>query len=122
MNKIKCLKFISIGLAVCLAVFLVLNAHNILFIVMMASIGEKTITQTIPSPDGTYEAYVVSCDEGALGGDTSVYVKKEKNKGLFQRKRKELYFGEWGQTYKIQWTDDDTLSVDGKIYEMEDIW
>ena len=118
----RCVKLISAGLAICLAFILIFNLHSILFVIMIGSIGEKTITQTLSSPDGTYEAYVISCDEGALGGDTSVYVKKKENRGLFERKEKELYFGEWAQTYQLEWKDDDTLLVDGKLYEMEEIW
>lgn len=119
----KHIKFISIGLAIFLPVFLILNINNIMFIIMMGSIGEKTVTQTVPSPDGTYEAYVISCDEGALGGDTSVWVKKTRNIRIFQHKEKQLQSGEWGETYDLVWTDNDTLVVNGiKEYEMQYIW
>lgn len=117
-------KFVSIGIAICLAVFLVLNIQSIMFVIMMGSIAERTVTQTVPSPDGTYEAYVISRDEGALGGDTSVWAKKIKDAGIFQHKEKQLLSGgEWGEEYDLVWVDNDTLIVNGiQKYEMEYLW
>lgn len=95
---------------------------GLMFGIMLSASAERIITQTVLSSDGTYEAYVLSVDAGAVGGDTFVYVKKLKDIGIFQHKEKMLQSGEWGQIYEIVWQDDNTLLLDGKVYEMEDVW
>lgn len=111
-------KFVKIVLGTFLAVFLICN------LLLFAAISvEKTVTQAVTSPDGAYEAYVLSSDEGALGGSTSVRVKRLKKTGIFQRKDKRLQLGEWGETYDLMWIDDNTLSVNSvQTYDMESIW
>ena len=110
----------AICLAVCAIiaffVFLVMNMGNILFLVMMGNIGTKTVVQTLPSPDGTYEARVIDVDEGALGGSTIVEV--ERNGWLARPKR--IYLGEWGEyeTMEIYWKNDDCLVINGKEYSV----
>lgn len=63
---------------------------GILLGIMLTASAEKTVMQTVPSPDGAYEAYVLWQDAGAIGGDSFVYVKKLKDIGIFQHENKQL--------------------------------
>ncbi len=116
MNSMKWARYFSILVVICFALFFVLNIMPmILFFGFMANFGESTVTETVPSPDGTYEAYVISHDVGATGGGTSVRVKKAKKWGLFQNNKEEmLQRGKWGEEYDLVWIDDDTLEVNGE--------
>lgn len=121
----KWARYFSIVIIICFALFFVINIMPaILFFVMVDNMVQSTVVETVPSPEGTYEAYVMSHDEGATGGGTSVRVKKIKKWGIFQNNKEErLQMGEWGEEYDLVWIDDDTLEVNGeKIYEMGDIW
>ncbi len=129
MNSMKWARYFSIFIVICFTLFAALYAAleflpEIIFLGMMANFGESTVTETVPSPEGTYEAYVISHDEGALGGSTSVRVKEAKKWGLFQKNKEEmLQRGKWGEEYDLVWIDDDTLEVNGETtYEMGDIW
>ncbi len=125
----KWARYFSIFVVMCFALLFVLNIMPmILFFEFMTNFGESTVTETVPSPEGTYEAYVISHDEGATGGSTSVRVKKAKKWGLFQKNKEEmLQRGKWGEEYDLVWIDDDTLEVNGEgrmkwTYEMGEIW
>lgn len=111
-------KGILIAIAACgLAIFLVLNAGNICFLIMMANMGSKTVVQTLPSPEGGYEARVIDVDQGALGGDTVVEVQKVGS----LTKAKQIYIGEWGEfkTMEIYWKSEHILVINGKEYEVD---
>lgn len=87
------------------------------FVLLLGSIGQKTVVQTLPSPDGTYEARVIDVDQGALGGNTVVEV--ERNGFLTRPKR--IYIGDWSEwkTMQIQWKDEHTLMINGKAYRVD---
>ena len=86
------------------------------FVVMIGNIGQKTVVQVLPSPDGTYEARVIDVDQGALGGDTVVEVER---KGFLTRPKR-IYIGEWGEweTMEIYWKDETTLVINGVWYDV----
>ena len=79
---------------------------------------------TAKSPDNTYIAWVVSSDQGALGGSTEVYVRNTKKdipfvSGMLKTESKNLWSGRWGTEVTLCWEDDDTLMIDGKSYDVE---
>ena len=93
------------------------------FVFIFSSLGETTVTQTAPSPDGTKEAWVVRSDQGALGGDTSVYARRvdcdlELFFGTFKVRDRLLRYGGWGEEYELEWIDDSVLSVGGELYDV----
>ena len=93
------------------------------FVFVFSSFGETTVTQTAPSPDETKEAWVVRSDQGALGGDTSVYARRvdrdlELFCGTFKARGRLLYSGGWGEEYELEWIDDSVLSVGGELYDV----
>jgi len=62
---------------VIIPVYLLLLPGFILF----SDFGKTTVVQTLDSPDGRYQAVLVDVDQGALGGNTDVYV-EDKSKSL----------------------------------------
>ena len=114
----KAILITGISLAACaLAAFVVLNAGNIMFLIMMGNMGSKTVVQTLPSPEGGYEARVINVDQGALGGDTVVEVQKND----WKARTEQIYIGEWGEfeTMEIYWKDEHSLVINGKEYQVD---
>lgn len=110
---------LALVLSVLLAVFLVLSIPLDLFGDAMRSV---TVMREVPSPDDTYTARVIDADYGATGGDTLVRVYDNTRTvnillGSFTPDNELGYRGEWGRwdELDIQWLDDHTLSLDGKI-------
>ena len=86
--------------------------------------NEPAATDTAKSPDNTYIAWVVSSDQGALGGSTQVYVRNTQKdipfvSGMLKTESKNLWSGRWGTEVTLCWEDDDTLMIDGKSYDVE---
>ncbi len=86
---------------------------------------KNTVVQTLDSPTGKYYAQVIDSDQGALGGDTIVYVYE--TKGLttllftIQKKPQQVYFGDWGEykNMQIHWKDDNCLVINSVEYEID---
>ncbi len=113
-------KVICAGLLASLLVYLSF------IVIVFSGFGQNTVVQTVNSPTGRYTAELVDSNQGALGGDTVVYVTDNMlsaNFGLFTvHKQKEIvYIGEWGEfkTMTLRWVDKDTLSVGGYQYDMK---
>ena len=113
-------------------VALVLSALMILpicffsFIALIfGNIGQNTVVQTVESPSGKYYAQVIDSDQGALGGDTLVYVYQDCgiNALVFkiEKKPQRVYFGEWGEfnNMQIHWKDDNCLVINSVEYEIK---
>lgn len=88
-------------------------------------IGETVVVQTIQSPDAAYTAELIDSDQGGLGGNTLVYVFKNKAEidlGICKLvpRRTEIYRGQWHEfkTMKLAWKDENTLLINGKAYEI----
>ncbi|MBO7209105.1 MAG: hypothetical protein J6V58_05140 [Clostridia bacterium] len=106
------------------ASFLPIIALVYVVTLFVSNIGESKILQTVKSPDGTYVAVSISHDEGALGGDTCVRVRNNKNQiplllGSVIREEQQLWTGPWGKTPNIKWEDDDTLLINNVSYDIE---
>lgn len=96
------------------------------FIVITAdSFSTHTVKDVIYSPDRTCYAEVVDIDQGALGGNTVIYVHKSKCLNLFfitvAKTPQRVYTGEWQEykSLKIQWKDNDCLTVNSTEYSIE---
>lgn len=93
-----------------------------LLIVFSSCFSEKTLESHILSPNRTYYADVINVDQGALGGNTVVYVHRSRGVNLFLvsflKNPQEIYVGEWGEseTMQIEWKNENTLIIDGKEY------
>lgn len=86
--------------------------------------GASTVLKSIPSPNGRYTAQIVDVDQGALGGNTTVRVRR--SSGLFRAIEsicgfeKTAYIGDWGigDALNPEWMDGDSLKIDGEIYDL----
>ena len=92
--------------------------------VIFGSMGEHTIASKEISPDGSYAASIEKADSGAVGGATNVFVEELTSSvnigyGRFS-KVKQLYSGEWNSHVRIEWRDDHTLLINGKVFPMTD--
>lgn len=84
------------------------------------------VVKSANSPNNTYVAEVVSSDQGALGGNTLVSVKKNININLlicnFTFDSTNVYTGYWGEfeNMQIHWQDENTLIINGAKYYIND--
>ena len=84
---------------------------------LFGNFGSQTVVQTVESPSGEYYAQVIDSDEGALGGDTIVWVYEKKGLNAlifkFEKKPQRVYLGAWGEfeNMKIYWKDDSCLVI-----------
>ena len=103
------------------SVLLLIIVLFLMLILLFFTIGQNTVVQTLPSPNGTYYAEVIDSDQGALGGDTLVEVyDTRKQLDLFlitvQKNPQLVYFGDWGdfKTMTLQWESEQVLLINGK--------
>lgn len=126
-----CVVFVkSLPLKVCTLTFssIMIAAMGFIgfFSLVFGSFSVDTHVMRVDSPNGYYCAEVINSDQGALGGDTCVYVSKnpsEIDAGVFKlyAKPQMVYFGEWYEyeTIKVSWKDDDTLIINSKEYDIK---
>lgn len=92
--------------------------------VFAAGFGEDTVVETKESPDGSLIAELIDDDQGALGGNTLVYVRRNSGCDLgvvrLRAKAHEVYCGRWGEFYDmaLEWKDSETLWINGKEYKV----
>jgi hypothetical protein len=109
----------SVIIALLALILVPMICFSVFMVVFFGSIGEDTVIQTLPSPDGNRYAEVIDCDHGALGGDTVVRVYKSNT--LFKGRGEIVYEGEWREyeDMEIYWKDDDTLVINYVEYAIE---
>ncbi len=120
-NRVKWLK---ICVAVIVAIFVKFFLGILFLSMLFSNFGENTVAHTVESPNNTYIAWVVSSDQGALGGSTDVYVRNIQKdihlaSGMLKTESKSLWSGGWGTEPTLSWEDDDTLMIGGKSYDVE---
>lgn len=93
---------------------------------LFGSLSVFQIVKTVPSPNYSYEARLISNDQGALGGATIVEVKQLKGRfnlliGEISKVPSRVYEGGWGEfeTMDLSWRDDHTLLINGNAYPMD---
>ena len=89
------------------------------------AMGSISIVKSVLSPDGKYLAEVADVSQGALGGDTVVYLSRNTKEiniliGKFTPEKEKIFIGEWGKssTMQIEWADNDTLKIDSAEYNI----
>ena len=79
----------------------------------------------MPSPQNTHVAEVIDSNQGALGGDTLVEVRKNVSANVLFFTVKShpvrVYEGEWGEfeTMEIVWLDENTLLVNNETVYLD---
>ncbi len=93
------------------------------YIYIFSGIVSNTVVKSVESPSGKYVAEVIDSDQGALGGDTLVEVRR-KNINLIVAEIKgcsrQIYIGEWGEfeNISVYWIDDDHVIVNNREYKI----
>lgn len=96
-----------------------------IMLMTFGGLGQTTVVQTLPSPDGAYLAQVTDYNQGALGGDTFVEVQKSGGFDVLLFKitpqPQRIYTGEWGEgeTMQIHWKNRRCLVINSMEYEIE---
>lgn len=117
-NMGKVLSVVSSSI-ICLIVFILS-----FFAVSSSHLFMKKVEKHIVSPGRTYYAEVVNVDQGALGGETVVYVHRSRGINLFflsfNKIPQTLYVGEWGEykTMQIEWENENCLVIDSEEYNI----
>ncbi|HEX3037751.1 MAG TPA: DUF5412 family protein [Oscillospiraceae bacterium] len=90
--------------------------------------SEDTVVKTLKSPNNTYVANIINSDQGALGGNTDVEISKTEKFniiiGNFSRIPKRVYSGKY-EEYKamdISWKNETTLVINGKEFDMNQLY
>lgn len=116
------LKYIVVAVS-CLMLGPVVLLASLYFII--GPFTESTTIMTLSSPDGSYYAEVQDFDQGALGGDTLVYIHEKALIDVIifrvEKTPQRIYTGEWGE-YKdmnIYWKSDNCLVINSKRYFIE---
>ncbi len=122
--KIKISRFkvskILLGVSIPLVVFAL--AFVSFVYTLLAGFGVNTIVEEIPSPKGLYVAEVVDADQGALGGNTVVYIAEKRGIDLgiceFTDIPERVYIGEWGEynDMDIYWENEGYLIINSNEY------
>ena len=115
-------KGITVGASTLLLIPLVL----LLLLATFFQIGERKVVQRLPSPEGTYYAELIDDDQGALGGDTLVYVYDTRQQyylGLLmvQKNPQQIFMGQWGlfETMQLEWESEQILKINGVAHEVD---
>lgn len=126
---IKYVKPFALKLApLAVAAFLCLPMLFSCFFLAVGDFGQRTVVETVSSTAETYYAEVVDHDQGALGGSTSVIVRKRKpvvvNAIVFsvEKEPKSIYVGGWGayEDINIYWKNDSSLVVNSVEYNIDE--
>ncbi len=97
---------------------------SILF-VGFGNFGQNTVVDRIYSPEKTFYAEIIDSNQGALGGNTVVYVHKNSKLNLLvltiRETPKRIYMGEWREyeTMQIEWKTENCLLINSEEYNIE---
>ena len=97
----------------------------VLMLILLSDFGKTTVVRRIESPDEQHQALLVDVDQGALGGNTDVFVEHKQDVldfGFFLLQKKTLiYRTGWGafEDMELVWKDEETILINGKAFQVE---
>jgi len=105
-------------------ILLLLTLGMVALAMTFGSLGEPEVLREVLSPNESYLATIEKRDSGALGGGTNVLVEDltssvDVGLGRFSKVR-QFYSGEWYSNVNIEWKDDHTLLINGKVFPIKD--
>lgn len=119
------LKLTTLIIAAAMAMPILLFSFFSFISFLMGDFGKTTVVQTLDSPTGKYYAQVISNDQGAMGGNTTVHVyeTKELNTILFTIKKEpqQVYVGDWDayEDMEIYWESDNSLVINSVSHKIK---
>lgn len=117
-KKSKPLKITGLIISSVFSVILIIFSA---ILILISQSAKNTVIDRIISPESTLFAEIVNADQGALGGNTVVYIKGMHKTDfiLFSiRKNKRIYVGEWKENPKIKWKDENCLIINSKEFDV----
>lgn len=94
---------------------------------VFGNLSNNAAVKSVPSPDNSYTAEVISSDQGALGGNTFVEIRFNSKTiniliGEFTKPSARIYSGEYSEfeNMQISWKDNQTLLINGAEYKIDD--
>lgn len=120
-NKFMWLRICS---SIVTAIFTIGYSLIVLISIVLPDINETTIVQTLNSPENTYSAYIISDDQGALGGSTHVYIRNIKKNinfltGTLRKEEQRIWRGSWNANPTLEWKDDHNILINNKNYDVK---
>jgi len=108
-------KVLKVGSIVINTIVVAIGAIVIIFSSLFSSsfssfVNREEISKT-PSPNGYYNLVVINIDQGALGGNTEVYVERSFI-GLAKWHRL-VFMGRWQQIPTLSWSGNSNVVIDG---------
>ncbi|WP_169823976.1 hypothetical protein [Bacillus marinisedimentorum] len=91
---------------------------NLVFL-PISNFGEHTTVDQEMAPNNQYRLVEKQIDQGLLGGDKQVILEKV-TFGVISKPIKVVYKGEWTENITIQWVDDSSYNVNGKVKSVFD--
>jgi hypothetical protein len=119
--------FKIISLCICILPFFAIVIMYFLGF-LFSGVSQDTIISEITSPNGKYIAVIDESDQGAMGGDVYVTVRKKSitisfgflGKLVSNPKVQTMYQGDWGERPTVKFIDDNTLLINGKEAYIQD--
>jgi hypothetical protein len=109
----RALKIIAVFISSCLLlVSMLLSMLFLSFGFFLSDFGLTEEIRTVPSPNSNYSLVVVNVNQGALGGNTLINVRRS-YLGMVEWKRR-IYIGRWGEQPNIEWVGNYEISVNGE--------
>lgn len=96
-----------------------------LVVVTFGAFSMNTVVDKIYSPNKTYFIEIIDSDQGALGGNTVVYVHQNRKLDLFvltiSKTPERIYIGEWKEyeTMNAEWESENSLLIDSAEYNIK---
>ena len=107
-------KVLKVGSIIINTIVVVIGAIVIIFSLLFnsffSSFGREEMSKA-PSPNGLYNLVVTNIDQGALGGNTAVYVERSLL-GLVKWHRL-VFMGRWQQIPTLSWSGNYNVVIDG---------
>lgn len=110
-------KVLKVGAIIINTIIVAIGAIVIIFSLLFnssfSSFGNREEMSKTPSPNGLYNLVVTNIDQGALGGNTAVYVERS-FVGLAKWHRL-VFMGRWQQIPTLNWSGNYTVVIDGDL-------
>ena len=118
------IKWLNIVVGIISSGIVALFVFMVYVTLIFTNFGESEILQIVNSPDDTYVAISISHDDGALGGDTCVRVRNNKQKitlviGSIICRERQLWIGNWSEEPTVKWEDNNTILINDISYDIE---
>lgn len=104
-------KVLKVGSIILNTFVVAIGTIVMIFSLLFSGFGNREEISIVPSPNGLYNLVVTNIDQGALGGNTAVYVERS-FLGLAKWHRL-VFMGRWQQIPTLSWSGNYNVVIDG---------